>query len=94
MSHISMAYVPIKECGALSPFITTLKSFQGALQQEARSFANFRRPEAVLPGRALCLPTFSHFLIVNEISFSLSPLSLSLSLSLGPLLHRILAVVV
>ena len=24
------------------------------------------RPEAVLPDRALCLPTFSHFLIVNK----------------------------
>ena len=30
------------------------------------------RPEAVLPDRALCLPTFSHFLIVNETSLSLS----------------------
>ena len=37
------------------------------------------RPEAVLPGRALCLPTFSHFLIANKTSLSLSPLSLSLS---------------
>ena len=35
------------------------------------------RPEAVLPDRVLCLPTFSHFLIVNNI------LSLSLSLSLS-----------
>ena len=25
------------------------------------------RPEAVLPDRALCLPTFSHFLIVNKL---------------------------
>jgi hypothetical protein len=25
----------------------------------------------VLPDRALCLPTFSHFLIVNKISLSL-----------------------
>ena len=45
------------------------------------------RPEAVLPDRALCLPTFSHFLIVNKtslslsLSLSLSSLSLSLSLS-------------
>ena len=30
------------------------------------------RPEAVLPGRAFCLPTFSHFLIVNKTSFPLS----------------------
>jgi hypothetical protein len=29
-------------------------------------------PEAVLPDRALCLPTFSHFLIVNKL-LSLSP---------------------
>jgi hypothetical protein len=34
------------------------------------------RPEAVLPDRALCLPTFSHSLIVNKASLSLS-LSLS-----------------
>jgi hypothetical protein len=33
------------------------------------------RPEAVLPDRALCLPTLSHFLIVNKLfSLSLSPL--------------------
>ena len=30
------------------------------------------RPEAVLPDRALCLPTFSHLLIVNKTSLSLS----------------------
>ena len=30
------------------------------------------RPEAVLPDKALCLPTFSHFLIVNKF-LSLSP---------------------
>ena len=35
------------------------------------------RPETVLTDRALCLPIFSHFLIVNKTS--LSPLSLSLS---------------
>ena len=35
-------------------------------------------PEAVLPDRALYLPTFSHFLIVNK------SLSLSLSLSRPP----------
>jgi hypothetical protein len=40
------------------------------------------RAEAVLPDRALCLPTFSHFLIVNKTSLSLS-LSFSLSLSLS-----------
>jgi hypothetical protein len=36
------------------------------------------RPEAVLPDRALCLPTVSHFLIVNKTSLppSLPPLSL------------------
>jgi hypothetical protein len=38
------------------------------------------RPEAVLPEKALCLPTFSHFLMVNKTSLSLS-LSLSLSVS-------------
>jgi hypothetical protein len=37
------------------------------------------RPEAVLPDRALCLPTFCHFLIVNK-----TYLSLSLSLSANP----------
>ncbi len=51
------------------------------------------RPEAVLPDRALYLPTFSHFLIVNKTALSLSRslslslslfLSLSLSLSLSP----------
>ena len=41
------------------------------------------RPEAVLPDRALCLPTFSHLLIVNPTSLSLSLCtSHSLSLSL------------
>jgi hypothetical protein len=38
------------------------------------------RPGAVSPDRALCIPTFSHFVIVNK-----TPLSLSLSLSLSPL---------
>jgi hypothetical protein len=28
------------------------------------------RPEAVLPDRALCLPTFSHFFIVNKTPLS------------------------
>jgi hypothetical protein len=32
------------------------------------------RPEAVLPDMALCLPTFSHSLIVNKTSLYLSPL--------------------
>ena len=45
------------------------------------------RPEAVLPDRALCLTTFSLFLVVNKSSLSLThslPLSgLSLSLSLS-----------
>jgi hypothetical protein len=36
------------------------------------SHAGDVRPEAVLPDRALCLPTFSHFLIVNKTSLSLS----------------------
>jgi len=36
-------------------------------------------PEAVLPDRALCLPTLSHLLIVNTTS-----LSLSFCLSLSP----------
>jgi hypothetical protein len=42
------------------------------------------RPEAVLPDRdrALCLATFSHFLIVKKNSFSL-PLTLSHSLISG-----------
>jgi hypothetical protein len=40
------------------------------------------RPEAVLLDRALCLPTFSHLLIVHKTSLSLS-LSVSLSLSLS-----------
>ena len=34
--------------------------------------AGARAPKAVLLGRALCLPTFSHFLIVNKTSLSLS----------------------
>ena len=38
------------------------------------------RTETVLPDRALCLPTFSHFLIVNTTSLSLS-LALPLPLS-------------
>jgi hypothetical protein len=41
------------------------------------------RPGAVSPDRALCLPTLSHFLIVNKWNFSLS-LSLSLSLFFLP----------
>jgi len=36
------------------------------------------RPGAVSPDRELCLPTFSHFVIVNKTSL---PLSLSLSSS-------------
>jgi hypothetical protein len=31
------------------------------------------RPGALLPDRALCLPTFSHFVIVNKTSLSLPP---------------------
>jgi hypothetical protein len=45
------------------------------------------RPGAVLPDRALCLPTFSHFLIVIKSSFSLPPppaLSFCLSVSPSP----------
>ena len=41
------------------------------------------RPGAVSPGRALCLPTFNHFLIVKKTSLSRS-LSRSLSLSSLP----------
>jgi hypothetical protein len=42
------------------------------------------RPEAVLPDRALCLPAFSHFFIVNKTSLSPPPLSIKLlSLSLS-----------
>ena len=33
------------------------------------------RPGAVFPDRALCLPTFSHFLIVNKTSYCTSHLS-------------------
>ena len=40
------------------------------------------RPGAESPDRALCLPTFSHFVIANKRSLSLS-LSISLSLSLS-----------
>jgi hypothetical protein len=40
------------------------------------------RPGAVSPDRALCLPTFSHFVIVNKTPLSLS-LSLCLSVSLS-----------
>jgi hypothetical protein len=40
------------------------------------------RPGAVSPDRTLCLPTFSHFLIVNKTSLSLS-LSLALALALS-----------
>jgi hypothetical protein len=41
---------------------------------------------AVSPDRALCLPSFSHFVIVNKTSL---PLSLSLSLvRLAPWLYR------
>ncbi len=40
-------------------------------------------PEAVLPDRALYLPTFSHFLIVNNILSLFLSRSLSLSLSLS-----------
>ena len=42
------------------------------------------RPEAVLPARALYLPTFSHFLIVNKSSLYLSLSLFSLTLSLPP----------
>ena len=42
-------------------------------------------PEAVLPERVLCLPTFSHFLIVNKTSLFLSLSGLSLSSS--PICH-------
>jgi hypothetical protein len=31
------------------------------------------RPEAVLPDRKLYLPTFSHFLIVNNLPFGANP---------------------
>ena len=39
------------------------------------SHAGPERPGAVWPDRALCLPTFSHFLIVNKTSLSTAPLS-------------------
>ena len=45
------------------------------------------RPEAVLLDRVLCLPTFSHFLIVNKSSLTLS-LALSLDLALALALSR------
>ncbi len=45
---------------------------------------DIRPQKAVLPGRALCLPTFSHFLIVNKNPLSRArSLSLFLSLSLS-----------
>jgi hypothetical protein len=43
------------------------------------------RPGAASPDKALCLPTFSHFVIVNKTSL---PLSLSLSLSLSTIARR------
>ena len=46
---------------------------------------------AVSPDRALCLPTFSHFVIVNKTPLSLS-LSLSVCLSLLPSLSLVLEV--
>jgi hypothetical protein len=42
------------------------------------------RPEAVLPDRALCLPTFSHFLIVNKLLSLALALALALSLFYAP----------
>ena len=39
------------------------------------------RAEAVSPDRAVCLPTFSHFLIVNKLFFLCLSLSLARSLS-------------
>jgi hypothetical protein len=47
-------------------------------------------PLAVLPDRALYLPTFSHFLIVNKTSLSLS-LSIALSLFTDSVLLRAVA---
>ena len=42
-------------------------------------------PGAVLPDRALCIPTFSHFLIVNKTSLSppLSPATVTCSYIVG-----------
>ena len=37
-----------------------------------RVYMYFLFPELVLPDRALCLPAFSHFLIVNKTSLFLS----------------------
>jgi hypothetical protein len=48
------------------------------------------RPEAVSPDRVLCLPTFSHFLIINKTSLALS---LSLSLCLLPDCAKVLSTV-
>jgi len=45
------------------------------------------RPGAVSPDRALCLPTFSHFVIVNKTSLTLSLPSSSSLLLLLLLLH-------
>jgi len=53
------------------------------LQITRRHMLEPERPEAVSPERALCLPTFSHFFIVNQL-LSRSP-SLSFSLSLSSL---------
>ena len=52
------------------------------------------RPEAVLSDRALCLPTFGHYLIINKTSLSVSlsrSRSLSLSLALAVALALSLA---
>jgi len=47
------------------------------------SYAGHVRPEAVLPDRALCLPTFSHCWIVNKLLSVTSRLSIIFSLSLS-----------
>jgi hypothetical protein len=50
------------------------------------------RPGGLSPDRALCLPTFSHFVIVNKTSLSFArSLALSLALSLSRARSRSLA---
>jgi hypothetical protein len=48
-------------------------SFTPLLRARATSLSLSLSAEAVLPDRALCLPTFSQFLNFNKTSLSLSP---------------------
>ena len=62
----------------MGPIVSDIESlFRG--YSTRRHILEPERAGAVLPDRALCLPTFNHFLVSNKFS-----LSLSLSLSLPP----------